>query len=116
MVALLGELVSEREPVLLYESPESFHCTVVRVKENLSQRNNLEKKEKERISFVKYMYTVHAFSMSNTKYLVFTKLHLNTFNLAHKYRRHWLLSACAYKNEQQGNMCLTASVRLIERA
>ena len=39
-----------------------------------------------------------------------------------RYRRRWLLSACAYKNEQQGNMrliknmCLTESVRLIERA
>ena len=27
----------------------------------------------------------------------------------------WLLSACAYKIEQQGNMRLTVSVRLIER-
>ena len=39
-----------------------------------------------------------------------------------KYRRNWLLSACAYNNGQQGtmrlikSMHLTANVRLIERA
>ena len=38
-----------------------------------------------------------------------------------KYRRNWLLSACAYSNGRQETMCLiksmrlTASVRLIER-
>ena len=47
--------------------------------------------------------------------------YIGKINYSH-YRRRWLLSACAYKNEQQGNMRLiknmrlTASVRLIERA
>ena len=42
MVALLGELVSKGEPVLLYEGLEPIHRTVVRVKENLCQGNNLK--------------------------------------------------------------------------
>ena len=47
---------------------------------------------------------------------------LHTHN-TYTYRRRWLLSACACKIEQQGNMRLikknmrlTASVRLIDRA
>ena len=47
--------------------------------------------------------------------------YLRNISLEH-YCRRWLLSTCAYKNEQQGNMRLiknmrlTASVCLIERA
>ena len=55
MVALLGELVSKGEPVLLYEGLEPVHRTVVRVKENLCQGNNL--KEGGRFFFASYKST-----------------------------------------------------------
>ena len=34
-------------------------------------------------------------------------------NRQEKYRRNWLLSACAYNTRQQENMRLTKSMRLI---
>ena len=43
MVALLGELVAKGEPIFLDESLESLQSPVVRVKENLGQRDNLQK-------------------------------------------------------------------------
>ena len=49
MVALLGELVAKGEPVLLYERPEPLHRTVVRIKENLGKRNNLEEGRKKEL-------------------------------------------------------------------
>ena len=57
MVALLGELVSKGEPVLLYEGLEPVHRTVVRVKENLCQGNNL--KEGGRFFFCKLQIYTH---------------------------------------------------------
>ena len=64
MVALLRELVPKGEPVLLYESPESLHRAVVRVKENLSQRNNLEEeegKQKKKKVFFLFLFFLHAY-------------------------------------------------------
>ena len=58
MVALLGELVSKGEPVFLYECPESLHCTVVRVQENLGQGNNLKEGEGGGLSVY---YNVHMY-------------------------------------------------------
>ena len=67
------------------------------------------------------MYSFGGDSFTVRKFYFYELIH-NSATCDMPYRRRWLLSACAYKNEQQGNMRLiknvrlTASVRLIERA
>ena len=58
MVALLGELVSKGEPVFLYEGLEPVHRTIVRVKENLCQGNNLKERRKDVVVYFFVSYNI----------------------------------------------------------